>query len=97
MKTLIFHFALYGRCLTGRFTPPNPPSRNRMAIRAWERGNNYFNGGVIYEIPSGEDRFELDVSPPFGEENITVYASPSQVGEIDLKPSGGVYEIKTKA
>ncbi|MBI5047342.1 MAG: DUF4384 domain-containing protein [Deltaproteobacteria bacterium] len=61
------------------------------------RTNNYFNGGVIYEIPSGEDRFELEVSPPFGSEGIIVYASSSQVGEIDLKPSGGVYEIKTKA
>ncbi|HLA51298.1 MAG TPA: DUF4384 domain-containing protein [Thermodesulfobacteriota bacterium] len=61
------------------------------------RGNNYFNGGVIYEIPSGEDRFELEVSPPFGSEGIIVYASSSQVGEIDLKASGGVYEIKTKA
>lgn len=61
------------------------------------RSNNYFNGGVIYEIPSGEDRFELEVSPPFGSEGIIVYASSSQVGEIDLKASGGVYEIKTKA
>ncbi|MBI5893296.1 MAG: DUF4384 domain-containing protein [Deltaproteobacteria bacterium] len=61
------------------------------------RNNNYFNGGVVYEIPSGEDRFELEVSPPFGSEGIIVYASSSQVGEIDLKASGGVYEIKTKA
>ncbi len=60
------------------------------------RNNNYFNGGAVYEIPSGEDRFELEVSPPFGSEGIIVYASSSQVGEIDLKPSGGVYEIKTK-
>lgn len=61
------------------------------------RSNNYFNGGVIYEIPSGEDRFELEVSPPFGSEGVIVYASSSQVGEIDLKASGGVYEIKTRA
>ena len=52
---------------------------------------------MIYEIPSGEDRFELEVSPPFGSEGIIVYASSSQVGEIDLKASGGVYEIKTNA
>ena len=61
------------------------------------RSNNYFNGGAVYEIPSGEDRFELEVSPPFGSEGIIVYASSSQVGEIDLKASGGVYEIKTRA
>lgn len=60
------------------------------------RQDNYFNGGIIYEIPSGNDRFELEVSPPFGSEGIIVYASSSQVGEIDLKASGGVYEIKTK-
>lgn len=61
------------------------------------RSNNYFNGGVIYEIPSGEDKFELEVSPPFGNEGVIVYGSSSQLGDVDLKPSGGVYEIKTKA
>ena len=30
------------------------------------RKDNYFNGGVIYEIPSGNDKFELEVNPPFG-------------------------------
>lgn len=60
------------------------------------RSSNYFNGGVIYEIPSGEDRFELEVSPPFGSEGVIVYGSSSQLGEVDLKVSGGVYEIKTK-
>ena len=34
------------------------------------RRDNYFQGGVIYEIPSGKDQFELEVNPPFGEENI---------------------------
>ena len=59
--------------------------------------DNYFNGGVVYEIPSGNDKFELDVSPPFGKENITVYSSTSPVGDINLKAEGGVYQIKTKA
>ena len=61
------------------------------------RSNNYFNGGVIYEIPSGEDRFDLEVSPPFGSEGVIVYGSSSQLGEVDLKAFGGMYEIKTKA
>lgn len=61
------------------------------------RNNNYFNGGVIYEIPSGEDNFELEVAPPFGNENIIVYASTSQLGEIDVQPLGGVYDIKTRS
>ncbi|OGW13963.1 MAG: hypothetical protein A3K09_01935 [Nitrospinae bacterium RIFCSPLOWO2_12_FULL_47_7] len=60
------------------------------------RSNNYFNGGVIYEIPSGEDRFELEVFPPFGTEGIIVYGSSSQLGDVDLKALGDVYEIKTK-
>lgn len=61
------------------------------------RTDNYFNGGVVYEIPSGNDRFELEVNPPFGEENIIVYSSIAPLGEINLKDLGGVYEIKTKA
>ncbi|MBI5213734.1 MAG: DUF4384 domain-containing protein [Nitrospirae bacterium] len=60
------------------------------------RTDNYFSGGVIYEIPSGNDRFELEVSPPFGEENVYVYASTSQLGEISLKAEGGIYQVKTK-
>lgn len=60
------------------------------------RKDNYFNGGVIYEIPSGNDRYELEVSPPFGEESIIVYASVSQVGDLDLKEEGGVYRVTTE-
>ena len=61
------------------------------------RTDNYFNGGVVYEIPSGNDRFELEVSPPFGEESIIVYASLTQLGDLNLQDVGGVYEVKTKA
>ena len=60
------------------------------------RKDNYFNGGVVYEFPSGNDRFELEVTPPFGEEGIIVYAGTNPLGEIDLKTSGSVYEVKTK-
>lgn len=60
------------------------------------RKDNYFSGGVIYEIPSGNDRFELEVSPPFGEENIYVYSSTSPLGDIKLKAEGGVYQVRTK-
>lgn len=61
------------------------------------RRDNYFQGGVIYEIPSGQDKFELEVSPPFGEENIIVYASVSELGDLNLKDEGSVYAVKTKA
>jgi len=61
------------------------------------RQDNYFNGGVIYEIPSGNDKFELEVSPPFGNEDIIVYASISQLGDINLRSEGSVYQVKTRA
>ncbi|MCX7965896.1 MAG: DUF4384 domain-containing protein [Syntrophorhabdaceae bacterium] len=61
------------------------------------RRDNYFQGGTIYEIPSGPDRFELEVTPPFGEESITVYASTSELGAVEVEPAGGVYLIKTKS
>ena len=59
------------------------------------RSDNYFNGGVVYEIPSGNDRFELEVNPPFGEEKILVYASSTELGKINVQAAGAVYEVKT--
>ena len=61
------------------------------------RSSNYFNGGVVYEIPSGNDQFELEVSPPFGEEKVLVYASSSPLGDLILRAAGGVYQVKTEA
>ena len=61
------------------------------------RQSNYFNGGAIYEIPSPEDQFELEVEPPFGKETIIVYASTAPLGKIDLTPDGGVYKINTES
>lgn len=61
------------------------------------RYDNYFNGGTVYEIPSGNDKFDLEVSEPFGEENVVVYASTSQLGDIDLENAESVYQVKTKA
>lgn len=60
------------------------------------RQENYFNGGVVYEVPSGNDRFELEVSPPFGTEDIIVYSSTAQLGALNVEAQGGVFEIKTK-
>jgi hypothetical protein len=59
------------------------------------RQENYFNGGVVYELPSGKDRYDLEVTPPFGEENVIVYASTEPVGKLDLAAAGGVYQVKT--
>jgi hypothetical protein len=60
------------------------------------RQDNYFQGGVIYEIPSGTDKFELEVNPPFGEESIMIYASVSELGDLNLKQEGSIYSVKTK-
>ena len=61
------------------------------------RQKNYFQGGAVFEVPSGDDQFELEVTEPFGRETITVYASTAQIGDLSVKPLGGVYEVKTKA
>ena len=61
------------------------------------RKENYFNGGVIYELPSGNDRFDLEVSPPFGREDIILYASTAQLGDLRLDTRGEVYQVKTEA
>lgn len=60
------------------------------------RNQNYFNGGVVYEIPSGDDHYDLEVAPPFGAENVTVYASTSPTGDLNITPTGGVYSVANK-
>lgn len=57
------------------------------------RTENYFNGGAVYEIPAGGDRFDLEVGPPFGEENIIVYGSTAPMGDIEVQTRGGVYGV----
>ncbi|MGB9823254.1 DUF4384 domain-containing protein [Thermodesulfovibrio sp.] len=59
------------------------------------RKDNYFQGGVVYEIPSGPDRFELETTPPFGEESFIVYASTGELGNIELEETGSVYKVRT--
>jgi len=61
------------------------------------RPENYFNGGVIYEIPSGNDRFDLEVTPPFGQEDILIYAGTSPLGDINLAAQGNVYQVLSKS
>lgn len=57
------------------------------------RKNNYFQGGSIFQIPSGMDQFNLEVQPPFGEENIIVYASTKRLGLIDKQEIGGGLQL----
>jgi len=61
------------------------------------RKENYFNGGVIYELPSGNDKFDLEVSPPFGQEDIILYTSTAPLGDLQLENKGDIYQVKTEA
>ena len=49
---------------------------------------NFFEGGKVYRIPDKEDRFELKVSPPYGEDQIVVYASEAPLGEVPTESIG---------
>ena len=60
------------------------------------RNDHYFNGGVVYQIPSGNDRFDLEVTPPFGQEDIVLYAGTSPLGDINLETQGDVYRVVSK-
>ena len=61
------------------------------------RNDNYFNGGVTYEIPSGTDRFDLQVSPPLGAEKILLYTSTADLGKLDLQQAGGIYVVRNSS
>jgi hypothetical protein len=49
------------------------------------RSDTLFKGGVVYRVPGEDDRFRLRISPPFGRERFTVYASTGKLGEISVK------------
>ncbi|MFP6809064.1 MAG: DUF4384 domain-containing protein [Pseudomonadales bacterium] len=57
------------------------------------RKDNYFQGGVIYEVPTGTDKFDLTVSAPFGTEKIVLYASTSPLGTLETKNLGPVLQV----
>jgi len=52
-------------------------------------------GGVTYEFPSAEDEFTLDVSPPFGTEQIVLYASEQPLERLDVEQADSVYLVTT--
>ena len=59
------------------------------------RRDNYFQGGIVYELPEGnKDRFQLEVTPPFGQERIILHASSTSLGELDLEDKGAIYQVK---
>lgn len=52
------------------------------------RKNNFFKGNILYSIPADSDLFEFTVTPPFGKETITVFASTSQLGRSTVNKYG---------
>ena len=52
------------------------------------RRDAHFKGGQAHPIPGPEDGFELNVSPPFGRDQIVVYASEAPLGEVGTEPLG---------
>jgi len=49
---------------------------------------NYFEAGKVYKIPDQGDLFSLTVNPPYGEDQIVVYASEVPLGQVDLQQLG---------
>ncbi len=52
------------------------------------RQQDRFEAGQIYEIPGEGDRFDLKVTPPFGEDRIVVYASEVPLGNVAMSSAG---------
>ena len=52
------------------------------------RRDNFFKAGTVYTIPNSTDTFELIVSPPFGRDQIVVYASEAPLGEVTTQSIG---------
>lgn len=59
-----------------------------------QRKTHLFQGGTTYVIPSEEDAFNFEVSPPFGAERVVVYASERPLGDLSLQAAGGVYRVE---
>ena len=60
------------------------------------RQEAYFQGGVLYEVPSGLDQFDMVVQAPFGRESVPVYASTAPLGDIDTSSLGPVLQVQTQ-
>lgn len=52
------------------------------------RESNFFRAGKIYKIPDSNDRFDLTVGPPYGQDQIIVYASEVPLGDVALEKAG---------
>jgi len=69
--------------------------RNRLQLVPNRfRANNRFPEGLETVIPGNTDGFRLKVVPPYGREQIVVYASTVPLGEIETEPVGeSIYKV----
>lgn len=52
----------------------------------------FFRGGKRYRIPDREDKFALEVRPPYETERIVVYASEVELGPVPMQPMSGGFQ-----
>jgi len=58
------------------------------------RSDHFCRKETVVQIPGPEDAFQLEVIPPFGREEIVVFASTGPLGEIPLSQAGrGLYLV----
>jgi hypothetical protein len=60
------------------------------------RRDNYFAGATMFEVPTGQDQFELKVSPPYGKETLVLYASTMPLGSVATEAAGPDYYLVTE-
>ena len=64
------------------------------------RTNDFFQAGKVYKIPDKGDPFDLEVTAPYGEDQIVVYASEVPLGGVEMEQIGqglGRYKGSRKA
>jgi len=64
------------------------------------RTNDFFQAGKVYKIPDKGDPFDLEVTAPYGEDQIVVYASEVPLGGVEMERIGqglGRYKGSRKA
>jgi len=52
------------------------------------RDINLFEGGKIYRIPDGGDLFKIRVDPPYGHDQVVVFASDVPLGKVETESIG---------
>jgi len=52
------------------------------------RRTNFFEAGKVYKIPDQGDHFDLKVTPPYGDDQIVVYASDVPLGQVNMESMG---------